>query len=108
MPSPLPLVLTVEEAARVLRISRGAVDDANASYVFSTRDYGQVRWHAAALIFSDESNLLGGLEDSTLQVAIERAREAHRANGAPRTLAALDFALEATKAAAHSSTQEAL
>ena len=81
-----------------------AVDEAYANYVFATRDYGQVRWHAAALIFSDESNLLGGgLEDSTLQVAIERAREAYRANAAPHTLAALDFAHEATETAARSS-----
>ncbi len=84
-----------------------AVDDAYAEYVFSARDYGQVRWHAAALIFSDEPTLLGGgLEDSTLQVAIERAREAYRANAAPHTLAAFDYAHEATEAAAHSSTDE--
>ena len=83
-----------------------AVDDAYADYVFATRDYGQVRWHAAALIFSNESNLLGGLEDSTLQVAIERARDAYRANAAAHTLAALEFAYEATKAAAHSSTDK--
>ena len=83
-----------------------AVDDAYTAYVFSTRDYGQVRWHAAALVFSDEPNLLGGgLEDSTLQVAIERAREAYLANAAPHTLAALDYAHEATETAAHSSTQ---
>ena len=75
-----------------------AVDDAYASYVFSTRDYGRVRWHAAALIFSDEPNLLGrAREDSTLQVAIERARDAYRANAAAHTLAALDFAHEATE-----------
>lgn len=84
-----------------------AVDDAYADYVFATRDYGQVRWHAAGLIFGDESNLLGGgLEDSTLQVAIERAREAYRANVAPHTLAALDLAHEATETAARSSDAE--
>ena len=84
-----------------------AVYDAYAEYVFSTRDYGQVRWHAAALIFSDEPTLLGGgLEDSTPQVAIERAREAYRANAAPHTLAALDYAHEATEIAARSSTDE--
>ena len=84
-----------------------AVYDAYAEYVFSTRDYGQVRWHAAALTFGDEPTLLGGgLEDSTLQVAIERAREAYRANAAPHTLAALDYAHEATEMAARSSTDE--
>ena len=83
-----------------------AVDDAYANYVFATRDYGQVRWHAAGLIFGDESNLLGGLEDSTLQVAIERARDAYHANAAAHTMAALDFAHEATEARAHSSTDE--
>lgn len=83
------------------------VDDAYANYVFSTRDYGRVRWHAAALIFSDESTLLGGgLDDSTLQVAIERAREAYRANAAPHTLAVLDYAHQATETAAHSSAHE--
>ena len=82
-----------------------AVDDAYGDYVSATRDYGQVRWHAAALIFSDESNPLGGgLEDSTSQVAIERAREAYRAHAASHTLAALDYAPEATEAAARSST----
>ena len=84
-----------------------AVDDAYANYVFATRDYGQVRWHAAALIFSNEPTLLGGgLDDSTLPVAIERARDAYLANAAPHTLTALDFAHEATEAAAYSSSHE--
>ena len=84
-----------------------AVDDAYTDYVFSTRDYGQVRWHAAGLISSDEPDLLGGgLEDSTLQVAIERAREAFRAGAAPHTLAALDLAYEATEIVARSSADE--
>ena len=83
-----------------------AVDDAYADYVFATRDYGQVRWHAAGLIVSDESDLLGGLENSTLQVAIERARDAYRANAAPHTLAALDDAHRATETAAHTSIDE--
>ena len=84
-----------------------AVDDAYTDYVFSTRDYGRVRWHAAGLISSDEPELLGGgLEDSTLQVAIERAREAFRTGAAPHTLAALDLAHEATEIVARSSADE--
>ena len=84
-----------------------AVDDAYTDYVFSTRDYGQIRWHAAGLISSDEPELLGsGLEDSTLQVAIERAREAFRAGAAPHTLAVLNLAHEATEIVARSSADE--
>ena len=63
--------------------------------------------HAAGLIFGDESSLLGGgLEDATLQVAIERAREAYRASAAPHTLAAFDLAYEATETVARLSAAE--
>ena len=84
-----------------------AVDDAYADYVFSTRDYGQVRWRAAGLLLGDESDLLDrGQEDSTLQVAIERAREAYHASATPHTLAAFDLANEATETAERLSTAE--
>ena len=84
-----------------------AAYDAYAAYVSSTRDYAPLRWRAAGLISSDEPDLSGGgLEDSTLQVAIERAREAFRAGAAPHTLAALDLAYEATETVARSSAEE--
>lgn len=77
-----------------------AVDDAYAAYVLSTRDYGRARWDTAGLLLGDESVLLDrGQQDSTLQVAIQRARDAYHAAVTPHTLAALDLAHEATETA---------
>ena len=79
-----------------------AADSAFADYAFAARGYGQIRWHAAGLIFSDESSPLGrGLEDATLQVALERAFEAYRSIAAADTVAAFDLAHEATENAMH-------
>ena len=90
-----------------------AAQDAYADYVFAAGRYGTFRWRAAGLIFSNESKLLGDdTEDSTLQVAIERAREAYRSQASTGTLAAFDVAHEATatvarlKAAEDSSDEE--
>ena len=78
-----------------------AAQDAYAEYVFATGDYAKIRWGAAGLIFSDEAVLLGGgVEDSTLQVALDRAFDAYRAGAAADTVAAFDFAYEATETAA--------
>ena len=46
------------------------------------------------------------MEDATLQVAIERAREAYRASAAPHTLTAFDLAYEATETVARLSAAE--
>ena len=74
--------------------------DAYADYVFATSDYGKIRWRAAGLIFSNEAIVLGGaVEDSTLQVALDRALEAYRVAAAADTVAAFDFAHEATEIA---------
>ena len=78
-----------------------AAQDAYAEYVFATGDYAKIRWGAAGLIFSDEAvHLGGGVEDSTLQVALDRAFEAYRAGAAADTVTAFDFAYEATETAA--------
>ena len=77
-----------------------AAQDAYADYVFAAGDYGKIRWRAAGLIFSNEAIVLGGgVEDSTLQVALDRALEAYRDAAAADTLAAFDFAHEATETA---------
>ena len=47
-----------------------------------------------------------GTEDSTLQVAVERAREAYRSRAATDTLAAFDVAYEATAAVARLNAAE--
>ena len=78
-----------------------AAQDAYADYVFAAGDYGEIRWRAAGLIFSDEAIVLGGgVEDSTLQVALDRAFEAYRVAASGDTVAAFDFAQEATETAA--------
>ena len=78
-----------------------AAQDAYADYVFAAGDYGKIRWRAAGLIFSNEAIVLGGgVEDSTLQVALDRAFEAYRVAAAADTVAAFDFAHEATETAA--------
>lgn len=90
-----------------------AAQDAYADYVFAAGDYGKIRWRAAGLIFSNEAIVLGGgVEDSTLQVALDRAFEAYRVAASADTVAAFDFAHEATEtaaqltAAAYSDTDE--
>lgn len=78
-----------------------AAQDAYADYVFAAGDYGTIRWRAAGLIFSNEAIVLGGgVEDSTLQVALDRAFEAYRVAASADTVAAFDFAHEATETAA--------
>lgn len=84
-----------------------AVQDAYADYVFAANRHGTFRWWAAGLIFSNESKLLGDdTEDSTLMVAIGRARDAHRSQAAADTLAAFDVAHEATAAVARLNATE--
>lgn len=78
-----------------------AAQDAYADYVFATSDYGKIRWRAAGLIFSNEAIVLGGgVEDSTLQVALDRAFDAYHIAASADTVAAFDFAHEATETAA--------
>ena len=78
-----------------------AAQDAYADYVFAAGDYGKIRWRAAGLIFGNEAVVLGGgAEDSTLQVALDRAFEAYRVAASADTVAAFDFAHEATETAA--------
>ena len=78
-----------------------AAQDAYADYVFAAGDYGKIRWRAAGLIFSNEAIVLGGgVEDSTLQVALDRAFEAYRVAASADTVDAFDFAQEATETAA--------
>ena len=78
-----------------------AAQDAYADYVFAAGDYGKIRWRAAGLIFGNEATDLGGeVEDSTLQVALDRAFEAYRVAATADTVAAFDFAHEATETAA--------
>lgn len=78
-----------------------AVDDTVAAYERAAGDYGKIRWRAAGLIFSNEAIVLGGgVEDSTLQVALDRAFEAYRIAASADTVAAFDFAHEATETAA--------
>ena len=78
-----------------------AAQDAYADYVFAAGDYGKIRWRAAGLIFSNEAIVLGGgVEDSTLQVALDRASQAYRVAASADTVAAFDFAHEATETAA--------
>ena len=75
-------------------------DDALAAYDRATADYAAIRWRAAGLIFSDEAVFLGGgVEDTTLQVALERAFEAYRAGAASHTLASFGLAHDATDTA---------
>ena len=77
-----------------------AAQDAYTEYVFAAGDYGKIRWRAAGLIFSYEAIVPGGgVEDATLQVALDRAVEAYRAGAAADTVAAFDFAHEATETA---------
>ena len=78
-----------------------AAQDAYADYVSAAGDYGKIRRQAAGLIFSNEANVLGGgVEDSTLQVALDRALEAYRVAASADTVAAFDFAHQATETAA--------
>ena len=78
-----------------------AAQDAYAAYAFAARRYGKIRWQAAGLIFANEAIALGDeVEDSTLQVALDRAFEAYRVAAAADTVAAFDFAHEATETAA--------
>ena len=76
-----------------------AVEQALGEYRFAASVYGRVRWRAAGLLFGDESSVRpGDWEDATLQVALERALEAFRANAVADTLAAFDLAHQATEA----------
>ena len=78
-----------------------AAQDAYADYVFAAGDYGKIRWRAAGLIFGNEAIVLGGgVEDSTLQVALDRAFEAYRVAASADAVASFDFAHEATETAA--------
>ena len=78
-----------------------ATQDAYADYVFAAGDYGKIRWRAAGLIFGNEAIALGGgVEDSTLQVALDRAFEAYRVAATADTVAAFDFAQESAETAA--------
>ena len=78
-----------------------AAQDAYAAYAFAARRYGKIRWQVAGLIFGNEAIELGGeVEDSTLQVALDRGFEAYRVAAAADTVAAFDFAHEATETAA--------
>ena len=75
-----------------------ALDRALADYASAASDYGKTRWGTAGLIVGDMSSLSAGYyrDDTTLQVAIERAFEAFGSNAGADTLAAFDSAHEAT------------